>query len=90
MPPLIGEQKQSIAEMLAHQQQEYDELSKNYAETTAKNKLAHEAWKAARQAAREADPEYLNRSQRHSWRNMWIMLAIAGAILLFMKLISYP
>jgi hypothetical protein len=35
MPPLmIEEQKQSIAEMLAHQQREHDEISKNHAETT--------------------------------------------------------
>lgn len=89
MPPLIGEQKQSIAEMLAHQQREYDELSKNYGETTTKNKLAQEAWKAARQAALEADPEYFNRSQLHSWRNMWIVLAIAAAIFLFLNLLSH-
>jgi predicted nuclease with TOPRIM domain len=81
--------KQSIAEMLAHQQREYDELSKNCAETTAKKMLAQEAWKAARQAARETDPEYLKRSQRHSWRNMWIVLAIAGVILLVLNLLSY-
>ena len=88
MPPLmIEEQKQSIAEMLAHQQREYDEIS-NHAQITTKNMRAQDAWKAARQAAREADPEYLNRSQRHSWRNMWIVLAIAGAILLFLNLLS--
>ena len=89
MPPLmIEEQKQSIAEMLAHQQREYDEISKYHAETTTKNMRAQDAWKAARQAAREADPEYLNRLQQHSWHNMWIVLAIAGAILLFLNLLS--
>jgi hypothetical protein len=86
---MIEEQKQSIAEILAHQQREYDEISKNRAETTTMNMRAQDAWKAARQAAREADPEYLNRSQRHSWRNMWIVVAIAGPILLFLNLLSY-
>jgi hypothetical protein len=89
MPPPVEEQKQSIAEMLAHQQREYEELSKNHAETKTKNMLPQEAWKAARQAAREADPEHLNRSQRNSWSNMWIVLATTGAIFLFLKLLSY-
>jgi len=87
LPPLTEEQKRSIAEMLAHQKQGYDEYLNNRTESRTKDVLVQEAWKAARQAASEHDSAYSNRSQRGSWRNMWIALAIAGAILLFVKLL---
>ncbi|MGA2891326.1 MAG: hypothetical protein ABSE22_00560 [Xanthobacteraceae bacterium] len=86
MPPLTEEQSREIGEALARQRREYDECLKHNAETKNKSELAQEAWKAARQAVREDDAEYPKSSEPGSWRNMWIALAIVGAILLFLKL----
>ena len=55
-------------------------------ETRTRAHLVQDAWAAARKAAREDDAELSNHSHRVGWRNMWIALAIAGAVLLFLKL----
>ena len=56
-------------------------------ETRTKARLAQDAWVAAcRAAASERSAKHSNNSQRSGWRNMWIVLAIAGAVLLFLKL----
>lgn len=86
MPPLSEEQKQKIAEVLGHQQRDYDEYLKHRAETRSERELAQAARKAAEQALREDDAKYWQRSQPKSWRNLWIALAISGAILLLFKL----
>ena len=44
------------------------------------------ARRAAQQALTEDDAKYWQRSQPKSWRNLWIALAIGGAILLLLKL----
>ena len=84
MPPLSEEQKQKIAEVLGHQQQDYDEHLKHRAET--KRDLAQAARTAAQRASTEDDAKYWQRSKPKSWRNLWIALAISGAILLLFKL----
>jgi hypothetical protein len=58
-------------------------------ETRTRARLAQDAWTAARKAAAsERDAKHSNHSRRSSssWRNMWIALTIAGAVLLFLKL----
>ena len=56
-------------------------------ETRARARLAQDAWTAARKAAAsERNAEHSNHSQRVGWRNMWIALAVAGAVLLLIKL----
>jgi hypothetical protein len=86
MPPLTEEQKQEIAETLTRQKREYDEFLQHHVAIKSKGELAQGAWKAARQAIGENDTEYWKFSQSGSWRNMWIALAIIGAILFFLKL----
>jgi hypothetical protein len=56
-------------------------------ETRTRARLARDAWAAAcKAAASERNAKHSNNSQRSGWRNMWIALAIAGAVLLFLKL----
>jgi hypothetical protein len=57
-------------------------------ESRTRARLAQDAWTAARKAAAsERDAKHSNHSRRSSsWRNMWIALAIAGVVLLFLKL----
>jgi hypothetical protein len=56
--------------------------------TRTKIRVVQDAWAAARKAVREThDPEHLNRPQPGSWRDMWLAFAIAGSILLFVKLL---
>jgi anti-sigma-K factor RskA len=82
------EQKEEIAETLARQQREHDEFLKHRLENEVKQQLAHEALKAARQAARKAntDRDEGRATQLDSWRTVWIALAILGAVLLFLQL----
>jgi len=86
MPTLTEEQKQEITEMLDHQKREYNEYLNDPAETNSRRDLAQAARRAAQQAMAEDDPKYRQRSQPKSWRNLWIALAIGGAILLLLKL----
>jgi hypothetical protein len=56
-------------------------------ETRTRARLAQDAWAAACKAAdSERDAKHSKNSQRGGWRNMWIAFAIAGAVLLFLKL----
>jgi anti-sigma-K factor RskA len=55
-------------------------------ETRTRAQLIRDARAAARKAAREGDAEHSNHSQQGGWRNMWIALAVAGAVLLLLKL----
>jgi hypothetical protein len=86
MPPLSEEQKQKIAEVLGRQQRKYDEYLKRRAEFRSDGELAQAARRAAQQALTEGDAKHWQRSQPKSWRNLWIALAIGGAVLLLFKL----
>jgi anti-sigma-K factor RskA len=88
MPNQIVEQKEEIAEALARQQREHDEFLKHRVENEVKQQLAQDVLKAARQAAQKAntDRDEEREAQLGSWRIMWTALAIAGAVLLFLKL----
>ena len=61
--------------------------SQQILETRTRAQLARDAWAAAsKAAASERGAKHSNNSRRSGWRNMWIALAIAGAVLLFIKL----
>jgi hypothetical protein len=56
-------------------------------ETRTRARLARDAWAAAcKAAASERSTKHSDNLQKRGWRNMWIALAIAGAVLLFLKL----
>ncbi len=81
-------QEWEVAELLARQKQEYDNLLKHPVETRQREELIQEARKAAQQAIRESGPEPQTEREAagDGWRNMWIALVIIGAILLFLRL----
>jgi hypothetical protein len=64
---------------------------KHLAETERREELVQRARKAAQRAVHEpdAEPQTKRNEPGDSRRNMWIALAITGAILLFLKLLSY-
>jgi hypothetical protein len=84
--PLTDEQKHKMAVTLVQQNRQYDEYFKRDAEIKSKSELTQEAWKAARQAAKEDNVEYRKVLQSGSWLNMGIALAIVVAILVLLKL----
>jgi anti-sigma-K factor RskA len=89
MLPLTEEQKQQLAAVLARENRDYDELLKHDAQLKSKGEIARRAWKAARQATREVDPDRKQDGQWSGWRTMAIALVVVGAILMFLKLVLY-
>ncbi|MGO8975693.1 MAG: hypothetical protein ACLQNV_19465 [Steroidobacteraceae bacterium] len=88
MQLLTEEQEWKVAELLARQKQEYDNLLKHPVETRQREELIQEARKAAQRAIRESGPE--PQAEREAaadgWRNMWIALVVIGAILFLLRL----
>jgi hypothetical protein len=86
--PLTEEQKQQIAEILARQKREYDEFLEYRAGKKGSGDLIQDARNAARRAAlgTEAERKEEREQSPGNWRAMWIAIAIAGVVLLFLRL----
>jgi anti-sigma-K factor RskA len=89
MSPLTEEQQRKLTEVVAREKRDYDELLKQDAQIKSKGEIAQRAWKAARQATREVDPDDKQEGQWSGWRTMVIALIAVGAILVFLKLVLH-
>ena len=88
MQLLTEEQEWKVAELLARQKQEYDNLLKHPVETRQREELLQEARKAAQRAIRESgrEPQAEREAPADGWRNMWIAFVVIGAILFLLRL----
>jgi hypothetical protein len=89
LPPLVDLQRRGIADLLARQQDEYDEYRGGKTRTENEAPPSFETrLRAARQAALKASSSTRNDlgPQYTYWPTTWVAVAVALSVLLFLKL----